>query len=111
MIVVGVALEREVKAGEIPHAETLARSAAQQDVERRIGHPGIAVPARDLSRKARPDGSIEILDFEAEPSARLALDRRQARLHHLLGQLAFVEGFVVRRRAELRRVFCQAVDR
>src|ERR1700735_5594898 len=61
-IIVGLALEIEVQAADIPDSETLAGGTSQVHDQGRGVHAGVAPAAGDLAGGSRADGAIEIID-------------------------------------------------
>src|SRR5690606_17616640 len=87
-VVVGVPLEIQVQAPDVPHAEALPRGAGEPQDDRVLAHPVVAVAPRDLPRKARADRAVEVPDLVAELPALEALDGGQRIAHHPLRELA-----------------------
>jgi hypothetical protein len=110
-VVVGVALELQHQPAGVPYPEALADAAPEPDGDRRVDHPVVAVAPGDLAGHARADRTVPVAHLVLEGAAGPGLDGRQHVAHHLLGQLALVEGLVAGVQAVPRLVVGQAGGR
>src|SRR5690606_11309644 len=79
--VVGVASQDQIEAADIPRTKTLPGSTVEIERDRLVGHALIAMGAPDLTREARTDGAIDIVDCIAEMSTS-AVDHSFAGIAH-----------------------------
>src|SRR5215813_15612128 len=103
-IVVGIALEVEMQPARVPHAEALPGVADAAHRQRSIFHAVVAPAARDLTRDACADRAVVVVELILPFAAAASFDGRQHVTHHVLGELAPVEGYVAPGMAELRSI-------
>src|SRR5665213_153112 len=90
-IVIGIAFQVHVQPTGIPDTEALADVALEMHHQWRLGHAVVAPVPHDLTRDARADRAVEVLDLILPFTAGLARDRGQHVGEHALGQLAAIE--------------------
>src|SRR5690554_34006 len=91
-VIVGIAFQNHVQAAHVPDPETLAGGAGEIQGDRRIGYALVAVPGGNFAGQAGTDGAVTVGDFVAPGTAGFFDNSGGGVLHHLLCQLALVEG-------------------